>query len=310
MRTFAAVAEHLNFTAAAAALHVAQPAVSQTIRDLEEEMGVSLFRRTKRSVRLTAAGTTFARQVHGLLAEADAAVRETQRAARGEVGHLAVGFMGPAMWPVLPGILRDYEALYPGVEVVLREMMPDQQEAAFRAGRLDVGFTRSLGAVADELLLEEELIYTDRIVAALPAEHPLTKRRQLHFKHLAKEKLALLHRPGAPALHDQIMAACREAGIAPRMVHEPDHMMTVLTWVAAGSAIGLVPGCTSHREVPGIVFREIRPSAGPLPLVMVHRRGEESPTVAAWLERVRTQREELVERIGRCCDKVARQKAK
>jgi DNA-binding transcriptional LysR family regulator len=244
--------------------------------------------------------------VRHLLTDADSAVREAQRAARGEVGRLTVGFMGPAMWPLLPQILRDYEERYPGVEVVLREMMPDLQEAAFRAGRLDVGFTRSLGGAVDELLLEEELIYTDRIVAAVPEGHPLARRRQLNFQHLAKEKLALLHRPGAPAMYDQILGACHEAGIAPRVAYEPDHMTTVLTWVSAGSAIGLVPGCTSHYDVPQAVFRELRPSAGPLPLMMVHRRGDDSPTVAAWIERIRAQRELLAKGIGRCCDKAAR----
>ncbi len=307
-RTFAAVAEQLSFTAAAAELHVAQPAVSQTIRDLEEEMGVRLFQRTKRSVRLTAAGTTFRRQVVRLLEDADSAVRETQRAARGEVGRLVVGFMGPAMWPILPEILRRYEASYPGVEVGLRELMPDGQEQAFREGRLDVGFTRSLGDAAAELLLEEELIYTDRIVAALPRDHALTRKRRLSFKHLAMEDLVVFHRPGAPAMYDQIMDACRGAGISPRVRHEPDQMMTVAIRVAAGSAIGLVPGCVSQRQVEGVVFREITPSAGPLPLVMAYRRGEDSPTVAAWVDQVRAMRTELEQRMGRCCDKAVRSK--
>lgn len=305
LRTFAAVADRLSFTGAAEQLHVAQPAVSQTIRDLEEEMGVLLFRRTKRSVKLTAAGTTFRRQVERLLEDAESAVRETQRAARGEVGRIVVGFMGPAMWPLLPTILRNYEEMYPGVDVVLQEMMPDGQEAAFRAGRLDVGFSRSLGEAADELLLEEELIYTDRIVAAVPADHPLARKRRLQFKHLTKEPLVLFHRRGAPAMHDQIMQALRDSGVAPKVKHEPDQMMTVVTWVAAGRAIGLVPGCVSQRETDGVVYREIGPSAGPLPMVMIHRRGDESPTVAAWLEQVRGLRPELEQSMKRCCDREA-----
>ncbi|GAB5561026.1 MAG: LysR substrate-binding domain-containing protein [Synoicihabitans sp.] len=301
MRTFAAVAEHLSFTAAANEMRVAQPAVSQTIRDLEDEMGVQLFWRTKRSVRLTAAGTTFRHQVQRLLRDADAAVEETQRAARGEVGRISVGFMGPAMRPVLPGILADYESRYPAVKVMLEEMMPDQQEAAFRAGRLDVGFSRSLGEEADALLLEEELVYTDRIVAVLPASHDLASKRRVTFKQLAKQPLALFHRGGAPAMYDQIMEACRSAGVAPRVRHEPNQMMTVVTWVASGSAIGLVPGCVSQRAFPGVVFREITPSAGPLPLVMIHRRGDDSPTVAAWIERVRELRPGLQKQMEQRC---------
>ncbi len=301
MRTFAAVARHLNFTAAAAELRVAQPAVSQTIRDVEEEMGVRLFHRTKRSVRLTAAGSTFLGEVNRLLEETGAAVRAAQRAARGEVGRLTIGFMGPAMWPVLPELVADYRGRYPGVELSLQEMMPDQQEAAFREGRLDVGFTRSFGEASDELWLAEELVYTDRIVAALPSQHALARRRRLTFKQLAGEPLVMFHREGAPAMFDQIVEAAREAGIAPRVAYQPEQMMTVLTWVAAGSAIGLVPGCVARQETAGVVFREITPSTGPLPLVMVHRRAEESPTVAAWVERVRALRPSLQKQMQRRC---------
>jgi len=293
MRTFSAVARALNFTAAAAELHVAQPAVSQTIRDLEEEMGVKLFNRTKRSVRMTAAGRTFRVEVDRLLGDADAAVLASQRAARGEVGALSVGFMGPAMWPILPGIVRDYQSRYPAVALSLQELMPDRQMAAFHEGRLDVGFSRSFGEQLQELWLEEELIYTDRIVAAVPADHALAKGRSVNFKQLAGEDLVVYHREGTPVMFDQIVEACRSAGVAPRVRYQPDQMMTVLTWVAAGSGIGLVPGCVSRLAVQGVVFREISPSAGPLPLVMAYRRGEESPTVAALVERVRAQRPQL-----------------
>lgn len=301
MRTFVAVARHLNFTAAAGELRVAQPAVSQTIRDMEEEMGVRLFHRTKRSVRLTAAGTTFLNEAERLLEEADAAVRAAQRAARGEVGRLAVGFMGPAMWPVLPELVADYRERYPGVALSLKEMMPDQQEAAFREGRLDVGFSRSLGAASQELWLEEELVYTDRIVAALPGAHPLAPRRRLNFKQLAGESLVMFHREGAPAMFDQIVEAARHSGIAPRVDHQPEQMMTVLSWVGSGGAIGLVPGCVARREAPGVVFREIGPSAGALPLMMVYRRGEDSPTVAAMVERVKALRPAIRRRMEQRC---------
>lgn len=301
MRTFAAVARALNFTAAAVELNVAQPAVSQTIRDLEEEMGVQLFHRTKRSVRITAAGRTFRADVERILSDAEAAVQATQRAARGEVGALSVGFMGPALWPILPEMVKDYQGLYPGVELSLQELMPDRQITAFREGRLDVGLSRSFGEQAQELWLEEELIYTDRIVAAVPEGHALAKRRRLNLKQLAREDLVLYHREGTPGMFDQIIEALRGAGVAPRVRYQPDQMMTVLTWVAAGAGIGLVPGCVARLAFEGVKFREVTPSAGPLPLVMVHRRGDDSPTVAAFVERVRAQRARVQKCMeGRC----------
>lgn len=287
MRTFGAVARHLNFTAAAGELHVAQPAVSQTIRDLEEEMGVMLFQRTKRSVKLTAAGTIFARDVQRLLEEADGAVRAAQRAARGEVGKVVLGFMGPAVTPFLPLVVRTYRERYPDVELCLHEMMPTEQLRAFAEGRIDVAFTRPTGLEGERLWLDEELIYMDRVVAALPESHALAKPAKLALRKLGREPLVVYERQGAPGLFDTIMATCRTAGIAPRVEHEPDLMTTVLTLVAAGSGVGLVPGCVATRETPGVVFKEITPASAEVPLVMAWGRNSDSPTLSAFVDVMR-----------------------
>ncbi|WP_221031225.1 LysR family transcriptional regulator [Actomonas aquatica] len=289
LRTFVAVARHLNFTVAAAELHVAQPAVSQTIRDLEEEMGVTLFQRSKRSVRLTAAGTVFRGEVERILETADGAVRAAQRAARGEVGKLVLGYMGPATTPFLPRVLRAYRELYPDVELVLHEMMPTEQLAAFEQERIDVAFTRPTGLAGQRLWLEEELIYTDRVVAAVPSDHALAQRRggTLPVKRLGQETLVVYQQTGAMGLYDIIMGMCRRAGIAPRVVQEPDLMPTVVTLVAAGVGIGLVPGCVACRHVPGVEFRELSPRSDDVPLVMAWGRDNASPTLGAFLDVVR-----------------------
>lgn len=303
MRTFATVARHLNFTAAAAELHVAQPAVSQTIRDLEAEMDVQLFQRTKRSVRLTAAGTVFLREVTRLLIEADDAVRAAQRAARGEVGKVVLGFMGPAVTPFLPLVVRTYRERYPDVELCLHEMMPTEQLRAFAAGRIDVGLTRPTGLDGERLWLQEELLYTDRVVAAVPEKHGLAKGAKLAVKKLGPEPLVVYEREGAPGLFDTIMATCRAAGVSPRVEHEPDLMTTVLTLVAAGSGIGLVPGCVATREAPGVVFKEITPASGDVPLVMSWGREADSPTLSAFVDVMRDLKPQICEqmecRVGR-----------
>ncbi len=289
LRTFAAVARHLNFTAAAAELRVAQPAVSQTIRDLEEEMGVRLLQRTKRLVRLTAAGGVFLREVQRLLTAADEAVRAAQRAARGEVGKVVLGYMGPAVTPFLPRLLRVFRERYPDVELCLHEMMPTQQLAAFVDGEIDVAFTRPTGPAGEKIWLSEERVYTDRVIAVLPDDHRLARRRgkTLPVKQLGAEPLVVYERAGAPGLFDTIMALCRTAGIAPRIEHEPDLMTTVLTLVAGGAGIGLVPGCVACRFAPGVVFREVSPASDEVPLVMAWPRDNESPALGAFLDVVR-----------------------
>src|SRR6201997_4779392 len=138
LRYFAGVAQYLNYSEASRRLHIAQPAISQTILDLEDELGVKLLLRTKRAVQLTAAGTTFLREGEEILRRASDAQRLAQRAARGEVGSLAIGFFGTAAAPILPGLVKAFRKKFPDVELRLFEMNPDQQLAAFDEGRLDL----------------------------------------------------------------------------------------------------------------------------------------------------------------------------
>src|SRR6266566_9500744 len=170
LRYFAAVAQHLNYSEASRRLHVAQPAISQTILDLEDELGVKLLLRDKRSVQLTAAGATFLREVQEILRRAGEAQHLAQRAARGEVGTLGIGFFGTASAPILPALVQAYRRAFPDVELRLFEMNPDQQLAAFDEGQIHLGFTRTLPPDRRSQF-EEELVYTDRLVIALPATH-------------------------------------------------------------------------------------------------------------------------------------------
>src|ERR1700751_1389930 len=144
LRYFAAVAQHLNYSEASRRLHVAQPAISQTILDLEGELGVKVLLRSKRNVQPTAAGTTFLGEAEESLGRAAEAQRLAQRAARGEVGSLGIGFFGTASAPILPALVQAYRRKFPDVELHLFEMNPDQQLAAFDKGRIDLGFTRTL----------------------------------------------------------------------------------------------------------------------------------------------------------------------
>src|SRR5260221_12817623 len=137
-RYFAAVAEHLNYSEASRRLHVAQPAISQTILDLEEEVGAQLFTRSNRKVQLTAAGAVLLAEVQGILERAEGAKRATQRAARGEVGVLCIGFIAPAAAPILPPLVQTFRRQYPEVELQLHNMNPDAQFAAFEAGCVDI----------------------------------------------------------------------------------------------------------------------------------------------------------------------------
>jgi DNA-binding transcriptional LysR family regulator len=292
LRYFRAVAESKGFREAARRLHVVQPALSQTVSDLEHELGVRLLTRNSRSVRLTSEGEVFLKEAREILAHADRAVELARGAARGEVGSLSVGFLGSATAFFLPRIIREYRRRFPGVRLTLREMAPTPQIDEFRAGRLDVGFTRPL-PVADEAWLRSECLYRDSLLAVLPKGHPASARPVVPVKRLAADSFVLFHRAGAPELFDAIVGLCSRAGFTPRVVDEADMMQTVLTLVDAGEGVALVPACVSNLRGGGIVLRPVQPDTVRIPLVMVWPAGPESPTLGPFLDLVREHAETI-----------------
>ena len=286
LRYFTAVARHLNYSEASRRLHVAQPAISQTILDLEDELGIKLLLRTKRSVQLTAGGTAFLREAEEILRRADEARRLAQRAARGEVGSLGIGFFGTAAAPFLPSLVQSYRRQFPDVELQLYELNPDQQLAAFDDGRIQLGFTRPLPPDR-RAEFEEEVVYIDHLAVALSETHLLASQKVVQLKRLAGEPFVQFHRRGAPGLFDEVIGCCRRAGFSPRIVNEPNFMATVMTLVESGLGVSLIPRCVRSLNRVHIAVRPISPKSAPIPLCVVWRKSEQDPAVAAFLDNLR-----------------------
>jgi len=292
LRYFRAVAESKGFREAARRLHVVQPALSQTVSDLERELGVRLLTRNSRSVRLTSEGEVFLKEAREILAHADRSVELARGAARGEIGSLSVGFLGSATAFFLPRIIREYRRRFPGVRLTLREMAPTPQIDEFRAGQLDVGFTRPIPAT-DDAWLRSECLHRDSLLAVLPKGHPASTRPVVPVKQLAAEPFVLFHRAGAPELFGAIVSLCSRAGFTPRVVTEADMMQTVLTLVDAGEGVALVPACVSNLRGSGIVLRPVQPDTVRIPLVMVWPAGRENPVLGPFLDLVREHAETI-----------------
>ena len=286
LRYFAAVAQYLNYSEASRRLHVAQPAISQTILDLEDELSVKLLLRTKRSVQLTAAGTAFLREAEDILRRANEAQQLAQRAARGEVGILGIGFFGTASAPILPALVQAYRRRFPNVELRLFELNPDQQLAAFDEGCIDLGFTRKLPSDR-RAEFEEEVVYTDQLAIALPAAHALAKQKVIRLKSLAGEPFVQFHRKGAPGLFDEVIAVCRRAGFSPRIINEPNFMATAMTLVESGLGVSLIPRCVRSLNRPQVVIRPIAPKSAQIPLCVAWRKSAHNPALAAFLDTLR-----------------------
>jgi len=277
LRYFVAVAEELHFRRAAERLHVSQPPLSQQIRALERELGVTLFERNRRRVELTAPGRALLTEARAVLAAVDHAVDLTQRVARGEAGALAVGFVGSAMYGALPDVLRDFRSARPGVELKLRELPTGAALEALAEERIDVGVVRPAQVDAGIAI---DVVRREAVVVALPAAHRLARRRRLTLRDLGGEAMVVLSRREAPGLRGALDAL----GEPPGDVQEVSEIRTVLGLVSAGLGLSLVPESVSTGERAGVVFRPIEGRAPTVDLALAWRADDSSPALAAFLE--------------------------
>jgi DNA-binding transcriptional LysR family regulator len=267
LRYFCAVAEHQGFRQASRHLRVAQTAISKTIRNLEEELDVILLVRNQRSMRLTPEGLIFLEEAKRTLVQAETAVLAAQRAARGEVGTLSIGFIGSATCTFLPRIFREYRLQCPGVRLLLHEMTPARQQEALTNGDIDLGFTRL--PLTEGANFDTEVIYSDPLLAVLPEGHREEEHDPVGIRDLAQDPFIIFQRTGAPSLFDAILALCAQEGFSPRIISQPDLMQTALSLVEAGEGVALVPACVRHLRSSGIVFRRVVPDSVRIALAMV-----------------------------------------
>jgi DNA-binding transcriptional LysR family regulator len=282
LRYFTAVVEWKSYREASRRLHIAQPAISRTVADLEDELGLKLFSREKRAAQLTPEGEVFYAEAVRTLTQAECAVQTAKRAARGETGKLSIGFLGSATYAFLPELVRIFKSKYPGVKLTLLELSPLQQEAAFKEGLIDIGFTRTLTAEQNKILSSRHLYY-DPMMAVLPTSRQV-KTKRVSISSLAKESFVLFHREGAPPLFDTIIAMCNDAGFSPRVDCEPNMMQTVLTIVEAEQGISIVPACVRNLRSDGVRFYRLQPDEVRVELVAAWKKKTPSVALRAFLD--------------------------
>ena len=277
LRYFVAVAEELHFGRAAERLRIAQPPLSRQIADLERELGTPLFSRVKRRIQLTHAGRAFLKEARLTLAQADRAFRTAQRAARGEVGRLRVGFVEAATYSgILPDVLAFFRQHVPNVGLELFELSSLQQTEALREGRIEVGILHSPPHDAKQWL-QVERVLADPMVAALPQGHRLASLESVPLTELAPEPFLLFRRPTGPGLYDRIIAACQAAGFSPRVAQEAGQVQTLVGLVSAGMGVALVPGSFAELRRPGLVYRPVTGLAVDMGTWLAWRANDDSP---------------------------------
>jgi DNA-binding transcriptional LysR family regulator len=281
LRYFLAVAEELHFGRAAARLHISQPPLSQQIRRLEKELQAPLFHRTKRHVELTNAGRVFLGDARALVAQAEQAAGNAQRASRGEIGQLLVGC---DLWAdFLNGarIIRLFARRHPDVEVELRDLTATEQMAALEAGRIHVGILRP--PVHSKALMSERLL-SESLVVAFPRGHKFKNYGRVSWRALDDEPYVLFSGRRAPAFEALVARACHDAGLTLRVKYEVEHPQTILAIVEAGLGISLVPASLQMVKRPGIAYRRLSPAGPALETVIAWRRDTELPLVQAFVK--------------------------
>jgi DNA-binding transcriptional LysR family regulator len=284
LRYFVAVGEELHFRRAAERLHMSQPPLSQQIRALEEEIAVQLFTRNQRRVELTAAGAAFLIRAREILQAVEDAAREARRVQRGEVGRLAVGFVGSAMYSFVPELVHALREHSPDIALRLQELGTGEQLRQLEDGRLDVGFMRAPRAHPD---LTVETLVAEPVVAALPDLHPLAAQLSVSLEDLRGQPLVLLTRAGAPGLRAALDGTIEALGGEDNIVQEASEMQTVVGLVAAAVGVSIVPESVRALMRRGVSYRPIEGESPRVRLEMAWRAADESPVLAAFLAMAR-----------------------
>jgi DNA-binding transcriptional LysR family regulator len=283
IRYFLAVAEERHFTRAAAKIGIGQPPLSQQIKDLEAEIGASLFRRVAHGAELTTAGEAFLHAVKEMPTLAERATKAARRAARGETGSLRVGFTASAAFnAAVPSAIRAFRRAYADVELMLEEANTTRLVAGLQEGSLDAVFLRP-GAAGSEML-QLRLLSEEPMMVVLPTGHPAAKRKEVDLMILKDDSFLLVPRPLGPTTYDAIVSACRRAGFEPVIGLAPQ-IASVVNLVAAELGVSIVPASMSQLRVRGVAYREIAGQAPTLRLALAHRRGETSPIVRNFVAR-------------------------
>lgn len=292
LECFVAVAEELHFGRAAARLRMTQPPLSRQIQLLEQHLGVTLLERHSRVVRLTAAGQRLLHDARHLLEYAARSALAAQGAARGEAGHLTLGYTAVAAYRLMPALLMRAQAVLPDVDIQLREMVSGDLARLLLAGELDVALTRH---VPMRQGLEKRLLVREPMILALPAGSPLASMDAVPLRALHQQPLILYSPVDSRYFHDRIVGAMGLANIVPRYVQRASQTHTLVALVRAGLGYGIVPDSARELRFEGVEYRPIVQKNLYADIYLAWRQQADNPAVDAFLSRVAAQE-------GACAD--------
>ncbi|ABA53283.1 LysR family transcriptional regulator [Burkholderia pseudomallei] len=277
LRYFIAVAEEMNITRAAQRLHMTQPPLSRQLQLIEDEIGLPLFERGARPLKLTDAGRVLYAQARRVLEQADELAPLTRRLAQA-AERIVIGFVPSTLYGALPEVIRAFREAAPAVELSLIEMFTLEQLGALKGGRIDIGFGRLR---FDDDRLVREVLVEERLIAALPDGHPLAAPdASISLADIAGQTLIVYPSTPRPSFADQQLSALRDGGLAPAAVHEVRELQTALGLVAAQVGVSLVPESVEGVRVKGVAYRRLPEPVATSPIILSRRLHDESRATA------------------------------
>jgi len=269
MEQFVAVAEELHFHRAAERLNMSQPPLTSAIRKLEDDINATLIQRDNRVLGLTPAGNKLLDEARETLRRAEQAITATADVAAGRTGVVRLGYVGSSLYGRLPDVIREFRTSHPQVRLELREATTGAQIAALRDGRLDVGVLIPPLANAEDV--DQTLFDSDRLCMAIPKDHPLGKRPDLMLADLSDEPFILWPMVEGRGFHLQVIRLCANAGFVPEVTQEAYGMHAVLSLVAVGAGVSVVPESMSGFRGDRISYHPLSSSEPEFDLVLGHR---------------------------------------
>lgn len=250
---FVAVAEELHFGRAATRLGIAQPPLSRQIAQLEAELGVLLFDRTRSQIRRTQAGDALLERARDVLERLDQAEREVRQIGDGAAGRLRIAFIGSASYGVLPQLIREFRNAFPQVELALSAMNNASLKTALIERHIDVAFPRPS-------LIDDEIrcfpIHEEPLILAVPAESDLSRADTLRLTDLRRETFVLYPRRPRPSFADNVLDVCKKEGFIPDSQVLAQDYQTAIALVSVGVGVSLVPHSVSLSPRQGVIYRE------------------------------------------------------
>jgi DNA-binding transcriptional LysR family regulator len=285
LRYFLVLAEELHFGRAARRLAISQPPLSLNLQQLEASVGARLLTRNSKSVQLTAAGLAFVPAARALLAQAAQAASLAKDVGEGMAGSLTIGFSGTMLFSGLPAILTRFQAGHPRLRLLLKELSSSEQLIELAQDRIDLGFVHTTRVPTE---LSQIRVASQSLVACLPAGHPLAARpdQGLDLAQLKGEPFAVVSKAVSPDYHERILALCAESGLDPEIRFELRHWLSVVSLVAQGMGVALVPAALAQSALAGAVFVPLQDQRMRYETQCLWKTSRDSPALSAFVHAV------------------------